>query len=274
MGYMGYLNVQGAIYPCNSIDYQVKTNVQYYDHVVGLQDSSFGSFAESKGKGGNASSQIQKFLYRYSPFLPTTSVSGPALDAGGFKTLLTAALNFSPLSSVIIAFKDKEGVSLTDSYISSFGFEVSAADILSYRMELISKEAKDISPSSLTGSCAKIITWDVVNVTSFAGTTVSAISCSIDNAPQVIYSAGTDDLFPYEIRPGMQSISGTIASYASESPHQPLDEDMVKIAVSGQFLLDLKVAFEPSGADVNAGPFINTTPFKGVNSSGSVWALS
>jgi hypothetical protein len=275
MGYMGYFMYNGTIYPTTSVNFQLRTQVQYYDHVVGLLDSGYSLFSDSKGSGGSASDKSQKRVYRFSPYLPTLSVSGVATDRGIFKKLLQDALEFKEASSVKIGYKSGSGAELKNAYISNLSFECNAGDILTYSAEIITKDVGDIPARAQQHPCSKIITFDQVVVDCFTKQLISSISCSIDNAPQVIYTAGSKALTPYAIRPGMQSITGPLGSYMSDGSSVPSDPEQIVVSVNSEFSLTLKVVYEPSSAQVSSGPFINNITFKGAgNTTGNVWVIS
>lgn len=273
MGYMGYFKVGNDVYPVTNGNFQLKTSVQYYDHVIGLQDNHFNQFDDAKGDGGTADNQIQHRLYRFSPMTPTLTLSGVVVESG-IKAMLDAALKFTKFSKVEVSYKAETASELTDAYISSFGLEVSAGDVLNFNAELISMDVKDGTYNKNAYlTCNKIITWDQVQLTSTSvdPKLISSFSLQIDNSPVVIFSAGTDSLMPYEIRPGMQSISGNIGCYVPDGAKAALDPESIGLKIASDNRT-FKIVYEPSGANVTPGPFINTIPFKGASKTGQVWS--
>lgn len=274
MGYMGFFKLDGVYFPATNLDFKIRTEVRYYDHTIGLVDSVPSTWLDSKGVNLGSAAKTQKYLYRFAPVLPTASVSGMIHDVASLSTMLSKCLNFDLMSVAELGFKQGDGVKMTDAYISRLSFNVSAGDILSYSMDLVSFDYDTITSTSTsdTISCGKLLTWDQITVASAAtdNNSVATISVDIDNNVQPIYTTGLTTLLPRDIRAGIQAVSGSLGVYSPDFVTDEGTQDTISIFSAGSFNLSIKVVYEPGAAAVDPGPFIVNIPFKSA-AQGVAW---
>lgn len=288
LGLTGGLNFNGTLVPCSNLDAFVETGVEYYDHTVGLLDTIPVGFSEYKGVGTDAD-HAQKLAFRFSPEVPRGTASGPVTTGAGFNDILDAALNFTKLSYINFHYADSLGsFKLINAYVENLDFSVQAGDVLSFNASFLALDFEDLAGDIGEFACSKIVTWDQVNVTSALGDEdLYSIDVSINNAPQIIHTAGNSSLLPSVIRPGMQEVKGTIGTYNTDrvdkwgggSGKTAPAIDTIEIEIPSEngstLTIDIEAVYEPGKAQINPGTFVSVVPFRGVSDSddSNLWSL-
>jgi len=293
LGSLGFLAVNydtasintATVFAAKSASFSVNTDIQFYDHVIGLRDDDYTNFKDSKGWDSDKNDtnvnvggeKPQKFVYRYAPKLPTASVNGVAyMEDDMFLNLISSAKRFSRIARVWVGYKNlsngnKDGALLKSARISNMSFSVTAGDVVTYSVEFVATDFEDHN-SDPNPDCRKLLTWDQFEFTTAVSTRTQSFSCTINNEIKPIYSLGKDNLLPKDIRAGMQSISGSIGAYSGDFATNFAQEDDLSIIVDGTSLLDLHVGYKPGEGNVESGPFVCNVPFVGIGShEDNVW---
>lgn len=112
--------------------------------------------------------------------------------------------------------------------VNTLGFSCAAGDIAQFTMDLMGKSAEPWDTGAALPhfiTTEKLLTWDRVTIaitadeefTPPANIAYSNFDFSIANNLTPVYSLGQANLFPYEIVPGLRTITGTISVY--NTPH-------------------------------------------------------
>jgi len=177
----------------------------------------------------------------------------------------------------------------TDMYINSLGFSCAAGDVANFSIEFMGKSAGSWSsgnpPEFQTPE--KIITWEKCGISITGGSETSGVDVSglafsnfdftIANNIETVYSLSQTDLFPYELVPGLRTISGTLSVYNTPTFDGHLAwDDYVAAGVStitfniGALSVDLKVRFHRVQPASSVSPIISTVGFTGVTHQDSL----
>lgn len=187
----------------------------------------------------------------------------------------------------------------TGMLVNSLNFSCAAGDVAQFSIDVMGKSAgtwqETTSIPQLTFA-EKLITWDKVNATITSGgdrwTPPATIQYSnfdftISNNLQVVYSLGQANLFPYEIVPGLRTITGSLSVYnAPESDGADYWDQYIADGVGSIHFsigggvgicatpleIDMKVRFHRVEPASSTGPIISTIGFTGVtHQTGTAW---
>jgi len=189
----------------------------------------------------------------------------------------------------------------TEMQINSLNFSCSAGDISQFSLDVIGTSAgtwQSVNPPlnlgiSGTKPSEKLVTWDKVGISiapgadesvtdvDFTTLNYSNFDFTVANNIETVYSLGQPNLFPFELVPGLRTITGSLSVYNTPLFDGATAWDLYEAAnVStiqfniGAIDLEMKVRFhrvEPASA---VGPIISTVGFTGVTHQvGSPWEL-
>jgi len=179
----------------------------------------------------------------------------------------------------------------TEMQINSMNFSVAAGDIANFSIDLIGTSAGAWSTGDPPAfqEAEKLITWDKTSVQIALGDTspdvdvacldFSNFDFTISNNIETVYSLGQPNLFPFELVPGLRTITGSISVYntptfdGADTWDDYLAANISTITFNiGDISIDMKVRFhrvEPASA---VGPIISTVAFTGVtHQDGDPW---
>lgn len=259
--YMGTMKVGETYFPCFTMSAQLRTKPEFYDHVVGLNDSSY-TGQSSKGPGSSSVNR-QKRIYRWGPKIGVATASGPITE-DGIGIIMNAAINGTEVD-VILKYTSGDGHKVPAAKVSSFTLDVKAGEVATWTAEFTGKDCKD-DPGEDNNKCLKLVTWDKCGITSpTSDDDVAGFSLSISNPIVPIYVGGTSDLFPEAVRIGMQEVTGTVSTYSLADWNMTDGTDSITIDIADESWT-AEVVFQPSKASASgAGPFISTTDFVGAS---------
>lgn len=175
-------------------------------------------------------------------------------------------------------------------YVNSVNFSCSAGDVANFSIDTMAKAVGPWStsePPHFTDA-EKLITWDKVSVSVTPGdedVTVpvnigySNFDFTIGNNLATVYSLSQSNLFPYEIVPGLRTISGSISVYDTPQFDGVVsfdDYDAANIGTInfdiGGLAIDMKVRFHRVEPASSTGNIVSTVGFTGVgHQTGSAW---
>ena len=276
-GYLGIAQINGNKFRCTAFTVNVKQDVQFYDHILGLRDSA-PSGNSIKGDVGELN--VQKYAWRPGVKVVSGNISFPA-TVGSLQQVYDLAQTGDDFT-LRFDYSCPGEVRRTFSFckINSMSFSVTAGDIVNVELDIIGRaivEDEDGSPRFRTSQ--KLITWDVVRVTSDSSDEVFSLNFTVNNNCMPIYTAGsnqTNDLFPKKIRVGMQEVTGIISYYKKGVDYVGLNAstDLSRIGIDirnlndrcddGAFVEELCVIYKPIERSGNIGAIINSLPFVGV----------
>jgi len=186
--------------------------------------------------------------------------------------------------------------SFTGLFCNSIQFSCAAGDVAQFSIDVVGTSATALTNSTAPQrtTAEKLVTWDKVGVTITAGDIVipvtgrySNFDFTIANNVETVYGLGQTDLFPFDIVPGLRTITGSLSVY--NTPNFPGANDYeaycadqpatISFSIGGSTAcgstsldIDMKVRFhriEPTSA---VGPIVSTVAFTGVtHQTGSPW---
>ena len=181
-----------------------------------------------------------------------------------------------------------------DMLVNTVGFSCSAGDVAQFTLDIMGSGVGpnngwvNTDPPHFT-TAEKLITWDKVGVSITPGpnpeftpptnVAYSNFDFSIGNNLQTVYSLGQPNLFPFEIVPGLRTITGSLSIYNTPQANGKdtwddyLAADVSTISFSiGSLSLDMKVRFHRVEPASSTGPIISTVAFSGVtHQTGTAW---
>ena len=179
--------------------------------------------------------------------------------------------------------------SFSGMFVNTLNFSVAAGDVAQFSIDVMGKLAgpwSSATPPQNTTS-EKLMTWDMCNVTIAGGSeftppakiAYSNFDFTVSNNLQTVYSLGQPNLFPYEIVPGLRTITGSISVYNTPQANgADAWTDYVASGVStitfsiGTLSIDMFVRFHRVEPASSVGPIISTIGFTGVtHQTGTAW---
>ena len=183
--------------------------------------------------------------------------------------------------------------------VNSLNFSCAAGDVAQFSVDVMGsmagawQETTTIPPLTFA---EKLITWDKVGVTVTAGADLwvppatiqySNFDFTISNNLQVVYSLGQTNLFPYEIVPGLRTITGSISVYNAPeadgadawADYLAANVGRISFSVGGgagsicpALDIDMAVRFHRVEPASSTGPVISSIGFTGVtHQTGTAW---
>jgi len=184
-----------------------------------------------------------------------------------------------------------------DMLVNSVNFSCAAGDIAQFSIDVLGKGVNDIGGTNGWLStdkppftdAEKLITWDKVGVTITVGDedftlptniAYSNFEFTISNNLETVYSLGQANLFPFEIVPGLRTITGSISVYNTPQADgvNAWDDypDAARVSTIafdiGGLPLTMKCRFHRVEPASSVGPIISTIGFTGVShQTGAHW---
>jgi len=271
-GFIGLCGIDGLKVRVTSFNVNVKQEVQFYDHIIGLRDSIPSGLLPKRDDG---SLNEQRTFWRPGVKICSGSISFPATVANLDKTfdLVKRGDDFTLTFSYSC-----DDVQRTFKYckINSFVLTAVAGEMPSIQIDIMGRSMKESTGSHLWNGSQKLLTWDEIDITSISRNPVQMFTLTVKNNCLPIYTAGDNDsaeLFPRKIRVGMQHVDGIIVYYIKGKSYEDLDKntgsESMKIKAtdsceSKTFNETLCVVYKPIERASNIGALLHTLPFVGV----------
>lgn len=201
-GYTGIASLDGVKWRVSSGDISLKQGVIAEDLISG---------------------HWNKMAARAEPITVGGDLSGPLTEAISDKllALVTRDQTCGGLTAKTIGFAhycQQNGISFSG-YANSVNLSVSAGDVANLSVSLLGAGAPETFSSSVPNTTVdQLITWDQCSI-SMGGITncVSQFDITFNQNIQTLFcipaTAGTSDLYPYDLLPGMTDISATVTYY-------------------------------------------------------------
>jgi hypothetical protein len=249
--------------------------------------------------------------YVYDKIEINGSISGPVtetfLATGATGILEWAAGRISncggiPVRDIDLYYYCGKSKHFTDLFVNSMSFSVAAGDIAQFSLDVIgagydaTTDGTGEPPHFTTAE--KLLTWDKVNVTitdagdrgspsvaAAADIKFSNFEFSVANNVEVVYGLGQANLLPFDIVPGIRTISGSLSVYnipdfngAREfEDYCAGNESILNFGLSsnctgGSSDVSMRVRFHRIEPTLSSGVIISTVGFTGVShQSGFPW---
>lgn len=174
--------------------------------------------------------------------------------------------------------------------VNSLGFSCAAGDIAQFTMDVMGDSAgawQTTTPPHFTDA-EKLITWDKVSVaiapgdedfTVPANIAYSNFDFTIGNNLEAVYALNQADLFPFDIVPGLRTITGSVSVYDTpESNGVDTWDDYLAANIGtisfdiGGLAITMKARFHRVEPASSVGPIVSTIGFTGVgHQTGTAW---
>jgi len=256
--------------------------------------------------------------YVYGPIEVGGSMSGPVTEtfvAGGGGGILEWACKregtcgtLQENDVVLYYYCGGTGVrsrTFEDLQVNSMGFSCAAGDVANFTLDFMGRYAgawSTTDPPHFT-TAEKLITWDKVNVEitapgdqgapgDYATLAYSNFDFTVSNNLEAVYAlnAGSQgvgeppDLFPFDVVPGLRTITGTISVYDTHEfdgadtwdDYEAANPSTIRFTLSagavGDIIVETKVRFHRIEPASSVTPIVATVGFTGVtHQTGSPW---
>ena len=299
-GYRGYANI-AALTPNNNVRFgdasvTARQEINAPDIIMGDWDHDAYVFGPIEVGGSISGPVTQTFV----------GSGGTGLWAWGVKRNGTCGTLTD--STVTLHYycggTDARAREFTGMLVNSLNFSCATGDIAQFSIDILGSGLTgtdgwltqdpplNLGISGGTFASEKLITWDKVGVSITAGSdsnipsgasltnlAYSNFDFTIANNLETVYSLGQTDLFPFEIVPGLRTITGSISVYNTpEFDGQTAWDNYIAANVStisfdiGGLAIDMKVRFHRVEPASSVGPIISTVGFTGVtHQTGTAW---
>jgi hypothetical protein len=265
-GYLGYAEISGTKVRCTDFNVQVKQDVLFYDHTIGLRDNI--PSAILGGKGDQAQWNEQKIFWRAATKIIEGNVSFPMSEfsANAFFDQAWKGdwFDFS------LYYSCENGKMFKECRVNTYNFSITAGDVANVSVGVIGKNISEATPA-VYDRLEKLITWDKVEIGG-VGDQIVSLDFTINNNCIPIYTSGTNTggispLIPNDIRVGMQSLTGSVSFYNNAGPTDSFVEvntpQFITIS-AGSFNATLNVLYQYPERNGAVSAYIKTVPFVGV----------
>jgi hypothetical protein len=282
-GFKGIATINSDEIRCSDFSVNPQQSMTFYDHVIGLNDT-IPTGHETKGEEPGVI-QTQKKYARPSPISINGGISFPAMisnKSSNFESLFEYAKygNYFPMT---YRHYCQSGREYHNCRVNSFSFSVVAGDILQISSDIYAMFFEPISSNLDFATSQKIITSDSVHIeiiekddddkSGFTTDSIQALDFSINNNLTEIYTAqpvaGEHDLnlFPRDLRLGMQEVSGTISIYIAQGiDFLKISTQKLKLKLTVfDFSTEINCILQPKQINGVVGPVIVSIPFIGVD---------
>jgi hypothetical protein len=285
-GFMGIADVGGTKIRCSSFSINPSQDVLFYNHVIGLRDT-VPSNSSTKHVLSESSINVntQRRIWRPSPITISGGIGFPATETS-LKSLFNLARYAQYFDTTFVYYCNKFDIGketrlFKDCRVGDFSFAVKAGDIVNLSSTISAKKI-EASQGKFRGytKAEKIITWDksLITITNapfnMSNFIIEGFDFKINNNLQTIHVAnavGTaypDSLLPFDIRVGMQEVSGDLTVYMQQGlEFISFDETApTKITINlPNLVINMSVVFQSNQMDGVVGPIITKLPFVGVD---------
>ena len=243
-GFMGFAtSIAGGGSVCSSFDIRPEQTPLFYTHIMGLRDE-FSEGSKGPGDGPN----LGRTLWRPSVRLLGGSVSCSPTDNDNLQGLFDATAS-GATTSLSLRFGCGAELTVPNAVVESLDISCTAGGILGVNANFVGtgdlggsksftdsiKTFHDSEPKNgevlitgdegiswswpikarSAGQLGKLITWDTVVVTATGATAVdfANVSFRISNKVIPIVFADGENMSPFELRLGIQEVSGEVTFY-------------------------------------------------------------
>jgi len=286
-GYQGIAVVGGDYYRCNDFSLNVQQDVLFYNHTIGLNDTIP---TDSATKGEEVGTiQTQRKYLRPSPVGMQGGFSFPAAiqdDAGelNFKTIFDYA-KYGNYFDIDFHHYCNVGRTFINCRVNTFNFSITSSDIITIAVDVLAGQMTNNDSHLSYIRPQKLVTWDLIDISisGDAGTLagikdgIQSFEFNINNNAAYIYTArpfpakavtDIENLWPYDIRLGMQEVTGSITVYLKQGIDfitTTTGPAIISLSCGGYFSTDINVVFKPREMPGTVGAYVLTIPFVGID---------
>jgi len=258
-GFIGSANF-GGTFRCTDFSVNLKQTPLFYDHIIGLRDSTPTNITDVKSDTGQRNEQ--KKIWRPSVIIVDGGLNFPWTDQTLGKLWQEARTG----SSFSLDFTYNCGLSrqFTGCKVNSYTIKATAGELVTTDLSIMGINMTTLTQQTapLNPNTQKIVTWDAFD----AGLgDLAYFECTVNNNCIPIYTNGS--LNPYEIRVGMQLVTGTVGYYQSNT-----NINMVNTSAPSTFTLNIdtwsqkfNIIYHPQQQNAALGAIITPIQFTGVD---------
>lgn len=287
-GYKGLAEIGGTKVRCTSFTLNPTQDVLFYNHTIGLKDTS--PFDSATKKEDIEKINTQRRIWRPSTVSIAGGISFPATEQNIedlYQKARKATNNddLSPNKYFDIDYNYYCGGSgiasrrFTDCRVNSFDFNAVAGDIVNITMDFMCRGVEESNFLPSYTKAEKLITWDKVKVTFGTmpfpfNSIIQNVNLKINNNLNAIYVVNDkstpypESLSPYDIRVGMQEVSGTVSVFLSQGEEFipiNLAEPTTMTIVLPTLTINTFIVFKTNQIEGITGPIVTQIPFVGVD---------
>jgi hypothetical protein len=292
-GYRGIALIDGLPFRFSDANIAAKQTVQAPDLVMGDWDKDAYVYEKVDISGSINGPVTETFLDSQDGILGWAAGRDPL--CGGLET-----------KNIELQYYCGHSRSFENLFVNSMSFSVAAGDIAQFSIDVIGAElgttASPNPPEHFT-KAEKLLTWDKVNVvidnaesltdpvptttpTDTNGLKYSNFEFSVNNNVEPVYGLGQDNLLPFDIVPGIRTITGSISVYNVPDFDGALtfedycsgNESIISFSLSSlcsggsPTAVAMRVRFHRIEPTLSSGVIISTVGFTGVShQSGFPW---
>ena len=246
-GYTGILEGPEGLIRCTDFNVIRQQEVLFYDHVIGLVDT-IPSGIETKGE--DTTINIQKTIERPGVKLVSGGLAFPVTEENS--SAFFEEVKRGQWFDFTFDYSCGDGAfQFRDCRVNSYTFSATAGDIATVSVDIMGKDYKALSYLGNYQDAQKLMTWDKIKIEGVPGNNgIVSFTFTVNNNLMPIYTAKENkdkSLKPFDIRVGMQSVTGSVTVYKNNDEFefdlsQPVQ---LKLTVPG-FTTPINVVFKPS----------------------------
>ena len=278
-GYIGIAKIGSSQIRCTAFNVNPQQEILWYDHIVGLRDQ-LATGLDTKGiiDESDNPNVLQKTFFRPGVQIVQGTMDFPLTDriSDHVFELAKTAKNFT----LDFDYYCDASRRFLNCRVNSYTFSITAGDIATVSLDIMGTGMVETTSSRLVGDYdepEKLVTWDAVDIDVSSGDTgeqwdkLSSFDMTINNNVRPIYTSGANranekNLFPLELRVGMQHVTGTLVKYNKEyitkSVYGTVDID---VSYPDGVAFDMRTVFKPMTAEGRTGPILSAYGYECVD---------
>lgn len=282
-GYTGYAIIGGVKTRFESADITAKQEINAPDLIMGHWDHNAYVFGPIEIGGSISGPVTENFVAGTSNIWDWGTNRGTTNTCGILETKDVELYYFCDGAAVDYGISGRK---FGDMSVNSLNFSASAGDLAQFSIDVMGATAPTQEQASYENytDAEKIVTWDEVGVTITGGTGAADLSdpniifssfeFTINNNLQAVYAIGSNmDYYPYEIVPGLRTISGSLTAYnvpetngvnAYNDPAWAAEDwGILEFTIAGE-TYSFQAQFHRMAPSSSTGPIMTTVGFTAV----------
>lgn len=283
-GYMGVCSIQDEFFRCSTFDVGYKQSSEFYDHVLGLRDVLPGGVfsADTTKSTYNEPFPVfnpQRIFWRRTKGIVDGSFSMPLVDDKQFSWFEWARTGQYLPAFYFLYYCNGVARGFNKCRVDNYDLKLEAGDYAVETVgvvgaEIIENDSIQNGPSYTTAE--KLVTWDksTIAITGLQelDLKITSFNLKINNNCKPVWTSGRNNnldnvrkLLPYDIRVGMQEVTGDISFYNKGTSLNTVN-GIYQISVTiGTRSFVINALFEPVSRSGMIGPITSTLSFTGVD---------
>ena len=278
-GYMGYAKIGEGIVRFQDANITVRQEINAPEIVMGNYDRVVYTYATAE-VGGSISGPVTENF--------SSDAAGGIWEWATQRDQTCGGLESNSVDLYYFCGNGGKSRSFQNMFVNSLNFSCSAGDIAQFSLDVLGKgPSSDITwgeYGTKQDLVEKLVTWDVVSVGvslpdfegDFDQDAFSSFDLTISNNLETVYAIHENaDYFPFDIVPGVRSVSGSLSVYNIPEVNGADDYGAFEADQIGTMTFDIgsgtltaKVQFHRVEPSLSTGPIISTVGFTGVGIQG------